>query len=109
MLRGRIGNGIKAIKPGIIPTCRFTSPVMYGVQLGITGITKDSTGAVLGNCTLELFYTNDDVLVGKTMSDSNGVYTFLVGSAFPCYVVAYKTGSPDVAGTTVNTLTATII
>ena len=39
-------------------------------------------------------------------SDANGYYEFR--TAIPAelyYVVAYKAGAPDVAGTTVNTLT----
>lgn len=73
----------------------------------ITGITKDSTGAVLGNCVVDWFNTADDRLLGTTTSDANGFYEFRSAGQPPnaYYLVAYKQGSPDVAGTTVNTLT----
>ena len=85
----------------------FRSPVMQGVSWNIAGITKDSTGAVLGSCTVHLFYTGPDQFISATTSDSStGAYSFKIGpTAGPFYVVAYKAGSPDVAGTTVNTLT----
>jgi len=72
----------------------------------LTGITKDSTGAVLGGVTVQWFNTADDKLFYETTSDANGVYEFRTAGQPPnaYYLVAYKPGSPDVAGTTVNTL-----
>lgn len=77
-------------------------------QFFISGITKDSSGTPIGSCTVKLFRTSDDLLQQTTISDpTTGVYSFgAVGSA-NMYVVAYKAGSPDVAGTTVNTLVGT--
>lgn len=73
----------------------------------ISGVTKDSAGAVLGSCLVELFYTIDDRPVSKTLSDATtGAFSFAVGPNLSCYIVAYKAGSPDVAGTSVNTLVA---
>lgn len=72
----------------------------------ITGVTKDSADAILANCVVQLFRTSDDVLIEEKTSDGAGAFTFYPG-AFYCYVVAYKAGSPDVAGTTINTLLAT--
>lgn len=75
----------------------------------ISGVTKDSAGAVLGSCTVKLYRTSDDVLLFTTTSDATtGAYQFLNASPFfACYVVAYKAGSPDTAGTTVNTIIGT--
>jgi len=72
----------------------------------LTGVTKDSTGAVLGGVTVQWFNTADDKLFYETTSDANGVYEFRTAGQPPnaYYLVAYKPGSPDVAGTTVNTL-----
>ena len=72
----------------------------------ISGVTKDSSGTPLGSCTVDLFLTDGDVLYGTTTSDaSTGAYRFLVsGNSSDFYCVAYKAGSPDVAGVTVNTL-----
>lgn len=84
----------------------FKSPVMWGVSWKLDGITKDSTGAVLGSCVVELFYTNTDMPISKQVSDpTTGAFSFLIGpNSGNFYLVAYKAGSPDVAGTTVNTL-----
>lgn len=73
----------------------------------ITGTTRDSTGAPLGNCAVELFETqNPSVVRAQTTSDANGLFT-VVSTVPPLafFLVAYLPGSPDVAGTTVNTLT----
>lgn len=74
----------------------------------ITGVTKDSAGAVLGSCTVRLFRTSDDALIATTTSDaSTGAYSFTVGDTLTQYwIEAYKSGSPDVAGTTVRTVVA---
>jgi hypothetical protein len=73
----------------------------------ITGTTRDSTGAVLGNCTVDWFNTADDVKLDSATSDANGLFEFRTGGQPPnaYYLVAYKAGSPDVAGTTINTIT----
>lgn len=72
----------------------------------ISGTTKDSTGASLGNCVVDWFNTADDVKLGTTTSDANGFYEFRTAGQPPnaYYVVAYKAGGSDLAGTTVNTL-----
>jgi hypothetical protein len=70
----------------------------------ITGTTKDSTGAALGLCAVHLFQTGYDILSGTTTSDASGNFRFYVNPLWTYYVVAYLPGSPDVAGTTINTL-----
>lgn len=73
----------------------------------ISGTTKDSAGAALGNCDVVLFRTQDDSKASETQSDASGNYRMDASTALQHYAVAYKAGSPDVAGTTVNTLTGT--
>jgi len=71
----------------------------------ITGVTKDSTGAALGNCTVTIFTTVDNMPRATYVSDAAGNYSISVdGNAQTRFAVSYKAGSPDVAGTTVNTL-----
>lgn len=70
----------------------------------LIGTTRDGTGAVLGNCVVEGFLTATDVSVGKVTSDTAGYYELPTPYTGAHYIVAYKTGSPDIAGTTVNTL-----
>lgn len=73
--------------------------------LRIVGVTKDSTGAPLAGCTVDLFRTIDNVMIDSVVSDASGNYVFTsAGTQFSYYIVAYKAGAPDVAGTTVNTL-----
>jgi hypothetical protein len=93
-----------------------TGPNFGGIQLNsqkdkvkqrwvISGITKDSAGTPLPSCVVQLFNTNNDSFIGEVVSDSVGAYAFtLDGNVNPKYAVAYLVGSPDVAGTTVNTL-----
>ena len=75
----------------------------------ISGVTKDSAGAALGSCTVHLFNTGTDVECAETVSDASGNYSFSVpGNSSANYMVAYLAGSPDVAGTTVNTIYPTL-
>jgi hypothetical protein len=73
-------------------------------RYGITGVTRDAYGSPVGGVTVKLFLTSDDSRVDQAVSDPVG--TFLVSSPYLTghYLVAYKTGTPDVEGTTVNTL-----
>lgn len=77
---------------------------VQGVQpkpIVISGVTRDNTGATLGSCVVDLFRTMDDVKVDTTTSDVSGNFFFYtVSGGQYYYAVAYKTGSPDVAGTT---------
>ena len=81
----------------------------YASNRAITGVTRDSTGAVLANCHVDLFISNADVLRAETTSDASGNFSFGNPGTGPFYIVAYKTGSPDVAGTTANTLFPAVI
>lgn len=72
----------------------------------LSGVTKDSTGSALGACVVQLFRTPSDALVSEITSDASGNYNFDNPGSGPFYIVAYKAGAPDVAGTTVNTLVA---
>lgn len=70
----------------------------------IVGQTLDSGGNPIA-ATVQGFRTSDDLYVGETGSDSNGRYalpTIYLTDAH--YLVAYRVGSPDQTGATVNTL-----
>lgn len=83
---------------------RFLS-VDLMAAIKISGITKNAYGTPLGSCVVKLYRTNDDVEVQSQISDpSTGAYAFYMAGGGTYYVVAYLAGSPDVAGTTVNTL-----
>jgi hypothetical protein len=70
---------------------------------GITGVTRDSGGSILGSCTVQLFKASDKSYVAATTSDaSTGVYTFsgLPDSSTQYFIRALKDGSPNAFGIT---------
>jgi hypothetical protein len=75
-------------------------------RLGIAGVTRDQYGSAIVSCTVKLFKTSDDSLVSQIVSDATTGEYLLSTPYYPDthYVVAYKAGSPDIAGATVNTL-----
>lgn len=74
-------------------------------QFGFIGISRDSTGAALGGCTVKLYRERDDFAVEATVSDANGNYRFVTASMIETYYTRwYLAGSPDLAGTSKNTL-----
>jgi hypothetical protein len=75
----------------------------------IAGITRDSNNNPLAACAVEIFETGSGFLRGSTVSDANGNYSIDVtgGMGLTFFAVAYKAGTSDVAGTTVNTLVGT--
>lgn len=87
---------------------RWSDPEMESgsqTRMGVVGVTRDVYGSPLGGVTVRLFRTSDNVLVDTIVSDPSGNY--LLGTPYypdTHYVVAQKSGSPDVQGVTVNTL-----
>lgn len=73
----------------------------------ISGTAKDSGGVALPAATVRLFRTGDNSFVAQTVADGSGLFSFtLSDNAGTFFIVAYLAGSPDVMGTTVNTLVA---
>jgi hypothetical protein len=109
--RSRFVSGDPGVSAGteIMPITRFwwmTNPLGAGGWSRISGITKNAAGAVLGGCAVHLLRTADDVEVDQVVSDAgDGTYSVGAPTDDTYYAVAYLPGSPDVAGTTVNTLT----
>lgn len=95
--------GKTVINRGQVGTNVYRSPGAF-VNFSITGVTRDSAGTVLPTCRVELFITAGDQTQAETTSDASGNFRFDMPGTGPFYLVAYKVGSPDVAGTTVNTL-----
>ena len=74
-------------------------------RFGVQGVTRDVWNAPLGGVLVKLFRTSDDLKVDQIVSDPDGNY--LVSTPYypdAHYIVEYKVGSPDVFGTSVNTL-----
>jgi len=110
-------NAVTGKPPAVLRPWAYGSPVfkpavVHGLKplppriATIEGFTRDNTGAILGNCIVELYLTATDEPLFKTTSDANGFFRFTAARYSPAthYLVAYKAGSPDVAGTSVNTL-----
>ncbi len=82
--------------------------VSFSAVFGLSGVTRDSTGAFLGGCTVRLLRSGDGSLVAETTSDQSGNFAFTSSeNAGTFYVTAYKPGGTDVAGCSVNTLALT--
>ena len=74
----------------------------------IIGVCRDSGGNTVSGAVVQGFLTATDAFVRETTADSNGRYE--LGTEYPSqshYLVAYRAGAPDIAGTTVNTLQGT--
>lgn len=99
-------SGVPKTQTGLNVVQAFHAPQEYVADQTflITGTTKDSTGAALANCEVELYNTITDTVIARMVSDANGLYSFFATNLQNHYAVAYKVGAPDVAGTTVNTL-----
>lgn len=97
-------SALEATEEGVGPFV----PAMLSIipkYFSITGITKNSAGAVLPFCTVDLYRTSIKTRIDTVVSDANGAFEFRTASADDYhYEVGYLAGSPDVAGTTVNTL-----
>ena len=74
----------------------------------IKGTCRDSGGNTVANAIVQGFVTSTDAYVGQDTTREDGTYTLGTETANDVahYLVAYKPGSPDVAGTTVNTITS---
>lgn len=70
----------------------------------IRGFSYDANGIRLAFATVNLFETATNQWVATTTSGSDSVYFFTVDKTKTYFEVFYKAGSPDVYGTTVNTL-----
>jgi hypothetical protein len=77
----------------------------------ITGKCVDAGGSAAAGSIVQAFRTSDDAFAGEVNANSTdgsfNVPTPFVGANH--YLVAYKPGSPDIGGTTVNTLVPTNI
>lgn len=108
------GGGTAQVDCDWIFLSKFVSPepanTTWGSEEGsstLAGITRDSSGNVLGNCTVYVFKTSDQLLLGSGTSDGNGNYSITIGAGpgTIVFAVAFKSGSPDVMGVTDNNIT----
>lgn len=74
-------------------------------RLGFVGYTRDQYGSPLAGCTVRCFRTSSNELTAQVVSDGNGFYQATTPYADGHYLVIHKTGSPEVAGASISTLT----
>lgn len=91
----------------IFPSVVHARKPLPSIKLLISGVTYNSTGTPLSTSIVKLYFTTTDIVVSSTVSDSLGNYSFIGSPSTVYYLIAYKAGSPDVAGTTLNTVIAT--
>lgn len=103
----RAGNGAQRTGPNPSGPFVNSQAQLFRQFWLLTGVTRDSAGAALGACTVHLFLTQGDLEVAEMVSDASGNFSFSVGTGTGTkyYIVAYLPGSPDRAGTSLNTLT----
>jgi len=100
----------------ICTPCGAMVQVPYGVRImdgyngsarrwTLSGITKDSAGAALAACRVVVLETgrlarDGAPVVAETISNGSGLYSVEVPMNVAYQAIAYKPGSPDVAGIT---------
>lgn len=124
VLTSQDNGGLSAAANAVICTpCGAIYPVRLGQHLmdgftestvlfQITGITREGTGATLGNCRVVALDISRLVVGGwavasEVMSDGSGNFVLPVPNNNSYQLIAYKPGAPDVGGVTVNTVAPT--
>lgn len=105
LLRGRaLFTNQRSNRRGIGPM-RANAVMPTQPPIRLSGVTRNSSGAALGNVSLNVFRSDTEQLVQQLTSDGSGNFTTNpVGLGIKYQIDAYLTGSPDVAGTTKNDL-----
>jgi hypothetical protein len=70
----------------------------------LAGVTRDVNGTAVGGCTVNIFETATNLFRATVVSDAFGNYSVGVTGGLAFFAVVYKAGSPDIFGTTLNTL-----
>jgi hypothetical protein len=73
-------------------------------RLGFNGFSRDASGGVIAGVTVKCMLTATDTKQSEAVSDADGLFVVSTAEAGGHYLIFYKTGTPDIAGTTVNTL-----
>ena len=100
--------GDLALDVGIIdaPVWVMPPPMPSGSngRLGFNGFSRDASGGVIAGVTVKCMLTSTDTKQSEAVSDANGLFVVSTAEAGGHYLIFYKTGTPDISGTTVNTL-----
>lgn len=96
--------GLDAGNSGLIEISPYGETSVYRPWF-IRGRCLDQSSAPVAGAIVQGFLTSNDLFVAETVADDSGYYQ--LGTPYfglNHFLVAYKPGSPDIAGTTVNTL-----
>jgi hypothetical protein len=97
--------GAPGIRSNLAKGQAFRSPKGVQIVFSITGFALDAVGQPVSGATVKVFRTADDTLLATTTSDATGLYAFVLPQGVGGnYLVFYKAGSPDIYGTTLNTI-----
>ena len=94
---------------GPVDVAEFVAvPALEPQRYVIAGVTFDAQGNVLPFVTVRCFETLSGIEVANDVSDAMGNYQVIVNGqlGLTYFCVAYLPDTPDVAGTTLNTLLA---
>lgn len=85
----------------------WTDRLVYDRELNTTqysfsGVSRDSAGAILATCQVNVVRTADKVLEVQTVSDGSGNWSVFVTQPRHYFFVEYKAGVPDVFGTSLD-------
>lgn len=114
----RLGGGLLTTAAKMVGEHRPMAILRQGPSLGVRlgtfrkllydGVslpkTKDEAGADLPGATVKAFLTASDLEVAEVVSNASAEYEIYVYTDANHYIVAYLAGSPDKAGTSLNTL-----
>lgn len=78
-----------------------------GATFVVSGVTRDSTGAPIANCQVEVFRTSDDLNLGGTISDGSGNFSFTLSSNSDTYFIWAQDPGNTLAGGTLEGIAAT--
>lgn len=101
--------------PGSIEVFFNKGFLQFNGKWGLIGTTvNEDTGAIIPSVTVDLYDSATKTWLASTVSDANGNFSFVSGPGSPVkgslsmtyFCVGYLPGSPDQAGTTLNTLRA---
>ena len=105
------GGTARASPKGRPPPLRGYQVLPTHPPFTISGVTRDNSGVPLASCEVELYARNQDqtfgTYVNRTVSDGSGNFSFNVGIGRFYQHIAYKIGSPDLAGISLETLQGT--
>lgn len=72
----------------------------------LSGVCRNINNVLVAAAVVKVFDTATDTLQTSVTADGLGNYVATLSIAGPLYAVAYHANSPDIAGTTLNTLMA---